>query len=235
MAKLLNKVLTERQMTQKDLANETGLSENAIGNFELGSKIETLIRICNALNCTPNDIIGESLTTNFKYELKEFMSYQMRQDLNLKLDLDEQMYLIAIFGDYTYNEDDSIKSQIMNQLYKYKKTGEFLACSNIDINVLIYKIVNLAEKQIYFLYMALVDVHRRPNSNGFLFENSAFKPFYKYAGALCLANGWNVTGVLDEIYEYKHLATRKTIKVNKNGDCDFPIGDLTELHDKYDA
>lgn len=49
-----------RGLTQQDLAQRTGLQPAAISHFETGHReptIKNLIKLCNGLSCTPNDIL----------------------------------------------------------------------------------------------------------------------------------------------------------------------------------
>lgn len=61
-----NKLLAIRKkagMTQSDVAEIAGLSDRTYADIERGNvnmRIETLIRICNALHITPDDIFTEN-------------------------------------------------------------------------------------------------------------------------------------------------------------------------------
>lgn len=58
----LEKVLKEKSRTRYWLQKETGISfqtiANLVRNDASGIQFETLEKICNALDCTPNDIIA---------------------------------------------------------------------------------------------------------------------------------------------------------------------------------
>lgn len=63
--KIGNKLLTIRKktgMTQSEVAEIAGLSDRTYADIERGSvnmRIETILRICKALNITPDDILTE--------------------------------------------------------------------------------------------------------------------------------------------------------------------------------
>lgn len=60
-----NKLLVIRKkagLTQAELAEKAGLSDRTYADIERGNvnmRIETFLRICQALNVTPNDILTE--------------------------------------------------------------------------------------------------------------------------------------------------------------------------------
>jgi len=67
-------VRESKKMTQEELAEVTGLTNNYISNIErFRSKpsIETLIRICNALNVTPDYILLDSIFASKEYIVEE--------------------------------------------------------------------------------------------------------------------------------------------------------------------
>jgi len=55
----LSKLLGERKMTQKELAQLTGIRPNTISEYyhELTGKFEQLDLICEVLNCSVSDIL----------------------------------------------------------------------------------------------------------------------------------------------------------------------------------
>lgn len=60
-----NKLLTIRKrtgLTQSEIAEKAGLSDRTYADIERGTvnmRIETILRICSALNITPDDIFTE--------------------------------------------------------------------------------------------------------------------------------------------------------------------------------
>ena len=64
-----NKLLAIRKrfgMTQADVAEAAGLSERTYADIERGTvnmRIETILRICNVLHITPDEIMTEEDTT----------------------------------------------------------------------------------------------------------------------------------------------------------------------------
>lgn len=65
-AEIGNKLLVIRKktgLTQAELAEKAGLSDRTYADIERGTvnmRTETLLRICNALNITPNDIFTDN-------------------------------------------------------------------------------------------------------------------------------------------------------------------------------
>lgn len=57
----LAKVLIDKKMTSKKLATTVGITEANLSNFKNGKmkgiRLETLNRICMALDCQPGDIL----------------------------------------------------------------------------------------------------------------------------------------------------------------------------------
>ena len=52
------------KMTQECLAEKSGISPSFLGHIELGTRkasLDTFVKICNALNVTPNDILIDSI------------------------------------------------------------------------------------------------------------------------------------------------------------------------------
>ena len=58
----LDKMLVERKMASKELAQKIGLSENNLSRIKTGNikaiRFSTLEAMCRELNCTPGDILG---------------------------------------------------------------------------------------------------------------------------------------------------------------------------------
>lgn len=62
----VKKFRIEKKLTQEKLAALTGLSTQYIGNIERGNtttSIDTLIKICNILDITPNDLLISTYST----------------------------------------------------------------------------------------------------------------------------------------------------------------------------
>lgn len=57
----LDVILAQRKMRSKELAQRMGVTEQSLSMLKtgkaLGVRFETLNKICNILQCTPNDII----------------------------------------------------------------------------------------------------------------------------------------------------------------------------------
>ena len=74
MRKIGNKVLEFRKMsglTQAELAEKAGLADRTYADIERGNvnmRIETLLKICDALGVTPDDILTEN---DDDFEIKE--------------------------------------------------------------------------------------------------------------------------------------------------------------------
>ena len=57
----LAELLKRRRMTQKDLADEAGITASAVSRYVNGSRephLSALIAICEALGTTPNELLG---------------------------------------------------------------------------------------------------------------------------------------------------------------------------------
>lgn len=56
------KLREEKQLTQLELANQVGVTETTIANWERGRSgvewLDRLIRLCAALECTPEDLLS---------------------------------------------------------------------------------------------------------------------------------------------------------------------------------
>lgn len=63
-----------KKMTQEELAEVTGLTNNYISNIERSRSkpsIKTLVKICNALNVTPDYILMDSVFASKEYIVEE--------------------------------------------------------------------------------------------------------------------------------------------------------------------
>ncbi|MCK8617445.1 helix-turn-helix domain-containing protein [Fructobacillus sp. M158] len=62
IGKNMKRLRKERQLTLEKLAELTDMSINTIARFELGKnqniKLDTLLKICEALDTTPNELLG---------------------------------------------------------------------------------------------------------------------------------------------------------------------------------
>lgn len=69
-----NKLLSVRRrlgMTQSEVAEAAGLSDRTYADIERGTvnmRIETLLRICNVLHITPDDIFTEASPSSIQQE-----------------------------------------------------------------------------------------------------------------------------------------------------------------------
>ena len=70
----LKKVRLEKGLTLKDLEKMTGLSDVQLHRFENNERTinnEALVKLCNALQCNPIQLLGED---NFEFKSIEFFS-----------------------------------------------------------------------------------------------------------------------------------------------------------------
>lgn len=70
LGKRLASARKNRNMTQEALAERTGLTNNFISNIETGRSIpslETVSKLCDALNITPNDLLLGASTKSEQY------------------------------------------------------------------------------------------------------------------------------------------------------------------------
>ena len=74
LAKRLSRIRREKGLTQAQLAEKANLTNNYISNIETQHSIpslETLVKICNALNITPNDLLMGTVQTSNDYLWQE--------------------------------------------------------------------------------------------------------------------------------------------------------------------
>lgn len=74
IGKRLAAIRKERKLTQEKLAELTDLANNYISNIENNRSIpslETLVKLCNALEITPNDLLLGAATTSQNYLTNE--------------------------------------------------------------------------------------------------------------------------------------------------------------------
>ena len=74
LAQRISKIRKEKKLTQAQLAEKANLTNNYISNIETQHSIpslETLVKICNALNVTPNDLLMGTVKTSGEYLIKE--------------------------------------------------------------------------------------------------------------------------------------------------------------------
>ena len=74
IGKRLAAVRKERKLTQEKLAELTDLANNYISNIENGRSIpslETLVKLCNALEITPNELLLGTAKTSKTYLTSE--------------------------------------------------------------------------------------------------------------------------------------------------------------------
>jgi transcriptional regulator with XRE-family HTH domain len=103
--KLGDRIRTAREnmnLTQEKLAEITGLSNNYISNIERNQSIpslDTLVKICNALETTPDRVLLDSI-----YSSKEYI----RDDIAKKLAKcsDKSMLLISSLIDVVIEQQD---------------------------------------------------------------------------------------------------------------------------------
>ena len=100
MRKIGNKILALRKsigLTQAELAEKAGLSDRTYADIERGNvnmRIETFLRICDALNTTPDSILTEENTSlQLKQEqiIKDFDSCSEKEKYSALAILDSYL------------------------------------------------------------------------------------------------------------------------------------------------
>lgn len=74
LAKRVSNIRKEKKLTQAQLAEKANLTNNYISNIETHHSIpslETLVKICNALEVTPNDLLVGTVQTSSEYFVQE--------------------------------------------------------------------------------------------------------------------------------------------------------------------
>ncbi len=69
----LRKLRLEHHLTQEQLAEQIDVGFQFIGLLERGCRVpsvDTVLRLCNALNCTPDFLLQDSLSGQDIYELR---------------------------------------------------------------------------------------------------------------------------------------------------------------------
>jgi transcriptional regulator with XRE-family HTH domain len=95
-------VREKKKLTQEQLAEMVELSNNYISNIELNRSIpslETLVKICNALEITPDYILIDSIYTS-----KEYIKDEIAQKLNMCNE--KSIKIISKFIDLILEEQD---------------------------------------------------------------------------------------------------------------------------------
>lgn len=70
IGKRLAGIRKQKKLTQEKLAEKTGLANNYISNIENNRSIpsiETLVKLCDALDITPNEVLLGTATTSSLY------------------------------------------------------------------------------------------------------------------------------------------------------------------------
>lgn len=86
----IKELRNKNNLTQEELATKTGLSKNAIWNYENNKRkpnIEILNKIANALNVTVNDLIGnEEIEEAKEIDLSSIPTKDLIKELNKRND-----------------------------------------------------------------------------------------------------------------------------------------------------
>lgn len=94
-----NKLLAIRKrlgMTQAEVAEAAGLSDRTYADIERGSvnmRIETILRICNVLHITPNEILTDDPSTE---SLRQELLWQRLNACNTR-DRNTALQLLEVF------------------------------------------------------------------------------------------------------------------------------------------
>ena len=75
----------QRNMTQRELADYVGVTGTTIANWEKGRRglewFDRIIRLCAALNCSPNELVSYIPSVNLDDETYQEMSFSDMQRL----------------------------------------------------------------------------------------------------------------------------------------------------------
>ena len=74
LGRRLAQIRKDRGLTQEKLAERANLANNYISNIENGRSIpslETVVKLCQALEATPNDLLMETVQEREEYMLRE--------------------------------------------------------------------------------------------------------------------------------------------------------------------
>ena len=93
VGKNIKKFRTTKQMTQDELADRSGLSNSHISNIENGwtkVSLDAFLRIANALDVTPNELLSDTLSprkVQFEQQLAAIVENCTPSQLALIVDL----------------------------------------------------------------------------------------------------------------------------------------------------
>lgn len=90
-------LLREKEMSQRELARITGITESAVSHYIKGDRIprgNNLVKIANALNTTIDDLLNHSNEHNMGYEFEDIKTLIAR-NVN-KMSQDERVELVKI-------------------------------------------------------------------------------------------------------------------------------------------
>ena len=111
--KKLWKLLIDRDMKKKELAQLAGISNFTISKMSAGNNVtvEVLGKICKALNCTLDDIMEfipeENLNEEFKLEVSEEIFKEALEDIKVlgRSELVDNKLDLKIMIDYAHTPD----------------------------------------------------------------------------------------------------------------------------------
>lgn len=115
-----------RGLTQKELAQKSGITRESIGNYERGDRIppvDTLNKIAKALGVTPNDLIGPKRITGIQELIQNILNEKRAEnieDISEKANIElNKIKLFQNGSNYTPDDYNKIVNTFYGSYYNY--------------------------------------------------------------------------------------------------------------------
>ena len=138
IGKRMKQARTNAGINQREMSAKLSLSNSSYSNYENGYSeppVETILKFCDILGITLNDLLDLKIVSNRSFSVKTFADF-----LAILIDLDRRG--LQIKGNTTYSQQDNQltahltldipKAQIATFIPDWNKTNQELASGKID-------------------------------------------------------------------------------------------------------
>lgn len=166
---MIKKLIENAGIQQVEIATQLGLAPETLSRMInipeklLSAKFETVVKLCNILNCTPVDISPMTFEAGMAYESTQAMFDYAKQEIAELFTSDEKKYFADMLNSSLYSPRihpcQFLRMQVLDS-NEYEGLGRKW---NVDASALSRKVNDLTSFQAYCVYKFVRDWWNQDN------------------------------------------------------------------------